>query len=280
MQKQRTLKNSVSVVGKGLHSGVDVRLKLKPSGIDSGIIFVRTDLPENPKIHATAANVTSTVRATTLEENGTKVFTVEHLMSALNACGIDNCEVELNSEEPPVLDGNSIGFCDMIRTAGTIELDAARREIRLDKIYRADSDDGRKFIIALPYDGFRVSFTSINPHPLIGIQFEDFEITEEIYRAEIAPARTIAYEKEVDTLRAMGLGLGGNLNNVIVYNDSGWLNKLRYDDELVRHKILDVIGDLRLAGFVKCHIVAAASGHALNTRLAKKIYADFSEQNF
>ncbi len=275
MTKQRTLKKSVSVLGKGLHSGVEVQLKLNPAGIDSGIIFVRTDLSDAPKIHATAANVTSTVRATTLEENGVKVFTVEHLMSAFNACGVDNCLVEMDSEEPPVLDGNSIGFCDMIKSAGTIEQDAERREIRIEKIYRADSDDGKKFILALPYDGFRVSFTSINPHPLIGVQFEDFEITEEIYRAEIAPARTIAYEKEVDALRAMGLGRGGNLQNVIVYNDSGWLNELRYADELVRHKILDVIGDMRLAGFLKCHIIAVASGHALNTALAKKIFADF-----
>ena len=201
MPKQRTLKKSVSVTGKGLHSGVEVQLKLNPAEINSGIIFVRTDLSDKPKICATAANVTSTVRATTLEENGVKVFTVEHLMSAFNACGVDNCLVEMDSEEPPVLDGNSIGFCDMIKSAGTIEQDAERKEIRIEKIYRADSADGKKFILALPYDGFRVSFTSINPHPLIGIQFEDFEITEEIYRAEIAPARTIAYEKEVLNLK-------------------------------------------------------------------------------
>ena len=278
MQKQITLRKSVGVSGVGLHSGAEVQLSLNPSATDSGIIFVRKDLSGAPKIHATAENVTSTIRATTLEEGGAKVFTVEHLMSALTACGIDNCVVEMDAEEPPVLDGNSIGFFELIKSAGTVEQDAERREIRLDKVYRVDSDDGKKFIVALPYDGFRVSFTSINPHPLIGIQYEDFEVTEEIYRAEIAPARTIAYEKEIAALHAMGLGRGGTLENVIVYNDSGWLNELRYPDELVRHKILDVIGDLRLAGFVKCHIIAAASGHALNTALAKKIYADFREK--
>ena len=275
MHKQTTLRKPVGVAGVGLHSGLEVELKLNPSAIDSGIIFVRKDLTGAPEIHANAANVTSTVRATTLEEGGAKVFTVEHLLSALNASGVDNCVVEMNAEEPPVLDGNSLGFFELIKSAGIVEQEAARREIRIDKVYRADSDDGKKFIAALPYDGFRVSFTSINPHPLIGIQYEDFEVTEEIYRAEIAPARTIAYEKEIDALHAMGLGRGGTLENVIVYNDSGWLNELRYPDELVRHKILDVIGDLRLAGFVKCHIIAAASGHALNTALAKKIYADF-----
>ena len=272
--QQQTLKNPVSVAGVGLHSGLEVQMTLKPANVDSGIFFVRTDLTEKNKICATPKNVTSTLRATTLEENGVKVFTVEHLMSALAACGIDNCEVEINAEEPPVLEGNSIGFFEIIKTAGTVEQSAERKIINLEKVYRADSDDGKKFIIALPYDGFRISFTSINPHPLIGIQFEDFEITEEIYKTEIAPARTIAYEKEVEALHAAGLGLGGNLDNVIVYNDEGWLNKLKYPDELVRHKILDVIGDLRLVGFLKCHIIAVASGHALNSQLAKKIYAD------
>ena len=272
MLKQRTLRSKISCRGIGLHSGKEVHLELKPADVDSGIIFLRTDLPTRPKIHATAANVTATLRATTLQENGAKVFTVEHLLSALNACGIDNCEIELSAEEPPVLSGNSIEFFKMIQAAGVVEQNAERKIIRVEKIYRVDGEDGKRFIMAVPYDGFRVSFVSVNPHPLIGIQYADFEITEDIYEREIAPARTIAYEKEVDTLRKMGLGLGGTIENVIVYNDEGWLNKLNYPDELVRHKILDVIGDMRLAGILNCHIVAAASGHALNTQLAKKIF--------
>lgn len=272
MQRQRTLISTTACVGVGLHSGKEVRLELKPAAVDSGIIFLRTDLSERPRIHATAANVTATLRATTLEENGAKVFTVEHLLSALNACRIDNCEIEISAEEPPVLNGNSIDFFNMIQAAGIIEQDKERKFTGLDKVYRVDGEEGKRFVMALPYDGFRVSFVSVNPHPLIGIQYADFEITEEVYAKEIAPARTIAYEKEIDALRSMGLGLGGTLDNVIVYNDEGWLNKLIYPDELVRHKILDVIGDLRLAGIFNCHIVAAASGHALNTQLAKKIY--------
>ena len=272
MLKQRTLRSKISCRGIGLHSGKEVHLELKPADVDSGIIFLRTDLPTRPKIHATAANVTATLRATTLQENGAKVFTVEHLLSALNACGIDNCEIELSAEEPPVLSGNSIEFFKMIQAAGVVEQNAERKIIRVEKIYRVDGEDGKRFIMAVPYDGFRVSFVSVNPHPLIGIQYADFEITEDIYEREIVPARTIAYEKEVDTLRKMGLGLGGTIENVIVYNDEGWLNKLNYPDELVRHKILDVIGDMRLAGILNCHIVAAASGHALNTQLAKKIF--------
>ena len=276
MQRQRTLKSNVSCVGFGLHSGKEVRLELKSADVDSGIIFMRTDLIDRPKIHATAANVTATLRATTLEEDGAKVFTIEHLMSALNACGVDNCLIAINAEEPPVLSGNSIDFFKMIKLAGVVEQDKERKIIRVEKIYRVDGEEGKRFVMALPYDGFRVSFVSVNPHPLIGIQYGDYEITEDIYEREIAPARTIAYEKEIDALRAMGLGLGGTFENVIVYNDEGWLNKLNYPDELVRHKILDVIGDMRLAGIVKCHIVASASGHALNTQLAKKIYADFN----
>ena len=278
MQRQRTLKEKISCVGVGLHSGREVQLTLKPADVDDGIIFLRTDLPARPKIHATAANVTATLRATTLEENGAKVFTIEHLMSAINACGIDNCLIELSAEEPPVLQGNSIDFFKMIKAAGVVEQAAERKIIRLEKIYRVDDKTGKRFVMALPYEGFRVSFVSVNPHPLIGIQYGDFEITEEIYEKEIAPARTIAYEKEVDALHAMGLGLGGTLENVIVYSDEGWLNKLKYPDELVRHKILDVIGDLRLAGIFNCHIVAAASGHALNTQLAKKIYLGIREK--
>ncbi len=275
MHRQRTLANKVSCVGVGLHSGKEVRLELKSADVDSGIIFLRTDLPNRPKIHATAANVTATLRATTLEEDGAKVFTIEHLMSALNACGVDNCLIEMNAEEPPVLSGNSIDFFKMIRAAGIIEQDKERKVIRVEKIYRVDGEEGKRFVMALPYDGFRVSFVSVNPHPLIGIQYADFEITEDIYEREIAPARTIAYEKEIDALHAMGLGLGGTFENVIVYNDEGWLNELNYPDELVRHKILDVIGDMRLVGILQCHIVAAASGHAMNTQLAKKIYEDF-----
>ena len=276
MPRQRTLRNKLSCVGVGLHSGREVKLELKPADVDSGIIFLRTDLPNRPMIHATAANVTATLRATTLAENGAKVFTVEHLLSALNACKIDNCAVEISAEEPPVLSGNSIDFFNMIQTAGVVEQDKERKNIELEKIYRVDGEDGKRFIMALPCEKFRVSFVSVNPHPLIGIQYADFEITEKIYAEEIAPARTIAYEKEIDALRSMGLGLGGTLENVIVYNDAGWLNELKYPDELVRHKILDVIGDLRLAGIFNCHIVAAASGHALNTELAKKIYTDFN----
>lgn len=274
MQQQTTLAQVVAYTGVGLHSGREVHMELRPAAADTGIVFVRTDLAGEPRVHATADHVTSTLRATTIEEDGVKFFTIEHLMSALHALRIDNCEVRLDSEEPPVADGASLVFFELIEQAGIQELAAPRKEIVIDRVYRIDDDKNERFVMVVPYDGFRVSFTSVNPHKLIGIQYENFDVTPETYHKEIAPARTIAYEKEIEQLRAMGLGLGGSIENVIVYNDEGWINPLHFTDELVRHKIVDVIGDLRLAGLIRGHVIAAASGHALNTALAKKILAD------
>ncbi len=273
MQQQTTLARAAAYTGIGLHSGREVHMELRPAAAGTGIVFVRTDLDGEPRVHATADHVTSTLRATTIEEDGVKFFTIEHLMSALHALRIDNCEVRLDSEEPPVADGASLVFFELIEQAGIQELVAPRKEIVIDRVYRIDDDKNERFVLALPYDGFRVSFTSVNPHKLIGIQYENFDVTPETYKKEIAPARTIAYEKEIAQLRAMGLGLGGSIENVIVYNDEGWLNPLHFEDELVRHKIVDVIGDLRLAGIIRGHVIAAASGHALNTALAKEILA-------
>lgn len=278
LQKQRTLKTEISYTGIGLHSGREVHATLKPAPEDTGIVFVRTDLPGAPQIHAKAENVTSTLRATTVEEDGHKVFTIEHLMSAFHAHRIDNAYVELDSEEPPVADGASLVFFELMAKAGIAEQAKDRKEIVIDKVYRIDDEKTGRFVMVLPYDGFRVSFTSLNPHKLIGVQYEDFHIDEAVYHKEIAPARTIAYEKEIQALREMGLGLGGSLENVIVYNDEGWLNPLHFEDELVRHKILDVIGDLRLAGIIRGHVIAAASGHALNTQLAKEIAAAYANR--
>ncbi len=278
LQKQRTLKTEVSYTGIGLHSGREVHATLKPAPEDTGIVFVRKELSGEPQLPPKAQNDTSTLRATTVEENGNKVFTIEHLMSAFHAHRIDNAYVELDSEEPPVADGASLVFFELMAKAGIVEQAKDRKEIVIDKVYRIDDEKTGRFVMVLPYDGFRVSFTSLNPHKLIGVQYEDFHVDEAVYHKEIAPARTIAYEKEIQALREMGLGLGGSLENVIVYNDEGWLNPLHFEDELVRHKILDVIGDLRLAGIIRGHVIAVASGHALNTQLAKQIAAAFAHQ--
>ena len=273
MQYQNTIAKAVTYTGIGLHSGLEVCITLKPAPVDTGIVFIRVDLEGKPQIAATSDNVTSTIRATTIGNEEVKVFTIEHLLSALHALCIDNCFIEINAEEPPVADGSSLIFFELIQSAGVEAQMKLREEIIIDKVYRID--DGERFIMILPYDGFRVSFTSLNPHKLIGIQYGDYDMEQETYYKEIAPARTIAYEAEIDALKKMGLGLGGTFENVIVYNDEGWFNKLRFEDELVRHKILDVVGDLRLAGIVRGHVIAVKSGHELNAQLAKKITAAF-----
>ncbi len=273
MQKQTTLAKTAVYKGIGLHSGREVSIELMPAEPDSGIVFLRTDLEGNPEIKASAENVTSTVRATTIEYNGAKVFTIEHMMSVLHAMRVDNCRIAISAEEPPVADGSALTFFELVRKAGIAEQEAQRRELVVSRPVRVDKDDS--FVVAVPYDGFRISFTSINPHKLIGVQYFDIEVNEDSFYKEIAQARTIAYEKEIEALRSMGLGLGGTIDNVIVYNDEGWINPLHYDDELVRHKILDIIGDLRLAGLVKGHFIAVKSGHALNTAMAKLLLEEF-----
>ena len=269
MQRERTLASRVVYDGIGLHSGKPVHMELAPAAPGTGIQFARVDLPEALPVAATAANVTATLRATTIAAGTLKFFTIEHLMSALHVHGVDNCLVLLDAEEPPVVDGSARTFFRLIAEAGTVEQEAERQVTVIDRIYRVD--DGSHFVMAVPHDGLRVSFTSLNEHPLIGVQYYDLEVTPEAYAREIAPARTIAYEKEVKALQENGLGLGGSLETVIVYNDEGWMNPLNFPNELVRHKILDVLGDLRLAGIIRGHIIAVASGHALNTALAKQI---------
>ena len=269
MQREKTLAARVVCDGIGLHSGEPVHMELAPAAPGTGIQFMRSDLPEVLPVPATAEHVTATIRATTIGAGALKFFTIEHLMSALHVSGVDNCLVLLDAEEPPVVDGSARTFFRLIAEAGTVEQDAERHVTVIDRVYRVD--DGSHFIMALPYEGLRVSFTSLNEHPLIGVQYYDIEVTPEAYEKEIAPARTIAYEKEVAALQANGLGLGGSLETVIVYNDEGWMNPLNFPNELVRHKILDVLGDLRLAGMIRGHIIAVASGHALNTALAKQI---------
>ena len=271
MEKQVTLAAGVSYSGAGLHSGKDVTMTLKPGGPETGIVFIRTDLPGTPEIHARGELVTSTLKATTLSENGAQVFTVEHLLGALFAMGIDNCRIEMDSPEPPVTDGSGLVFAQLIQQAGRLEQDAERKIRLIDRAFSVY--DGDKFMMMLPYDGTRISFTSVNPHPLLGTQYFDLLLTEETFLKEIAPARTIGFMHEVEQMRKMGLGLGGNLENALVYDDTKCLSVPRFPDELVRHKILDVLGDLALIGHWKGHLIAVKSGHSYNSQLAKQIIA-------
>ena len=271
MKKQVTLAAGVTYSGAGLHSGKDVTMTLKPGEPDTGIVFIRTDLPGQPEIHARAELVTSTLKATTLSENGAQVFTVEHLLGALSAMGVDNCRIGMDAPEPPVTDGSGLVFAQLVQQAGRREQDAEKKVYAVDRAISVH--DGDKFIAILPYDGTRISFTSVNTHPLLGTQYFDVILDEETFLKEIAPARTIGFMREVEQMRKMGLGLGGNLENALVYDDTKCLSVPRFPDELVRHKILDVLGDLSLIGPWKGHVIAVKSGHSYNSQLAKQIIA-------
>ena len=271
MERQSTLAREVAYSGIGLHSGREVKVRFLPAPADTGILFERIDLPGRPRVPAQAACVTQTMRATTLEAGDAKVFTVEHILAAFSAMDIDNCLIEIDSLEPPVADGSALPFLELLAEAGRCEQEALRSVycIKETLIVREE----KRFISILPYDGFRITFTSVNPHKEIGIQFSDVEITKELFWREIAPARTIGFVHEIEALQAQGLALGGSMENAAVYDENGAVNVLRFADELVRHKVLDVVGDLALAGPIKGHVVAVSSGHALNTKLSQLIAA-------
>lgn len=270
---QTTLADSVSYSGIGLHAAQEVHMVMRPAPADTGIVFIRTDLSGQPSVRAHLSNVTNTMRATTLEDGKAKVFTVEHVLSALNGLRVDNCIVEMDSAEPPVADGSSLTFVELVQKAGIQTLHEPRQEIVIQKQHLIQEED--KFIAVIPYDGFRITFTSINPHPLLGVQFFDAEITPDTYVKDVAFARTIAFTEELEMIRKLGLGKGGNLENTIVYDKTTCLSTLRSDDELVRHKVLDVIGDISLLGKpLKGHIIAVKSSHKLNNLLTHDIFKE------
>ncbi len=269
--KQHTIAKEVKYSGVGLHSGKEVTIILKPAAENTGVVFIRTDLPGQPEIHARAENVTATVKATTLSENGAEVATIEHLMSALSMTGVDNVRIEMSAGEPPVADGSAKVFFDLVEEAGLKEQEAKRVPYVVDKTFAIH--EGNRSIILEPYNGFKITFTSVNKHPLLGTQHFDIELTEKSYGKEIAPARTVAFIEEIETLKKMGMGLGGTLENTVVFDRDKVLSSMRFKDELIRHKILDVIGDMYLLGPIKGHVIASQTGHALNSKLTKKIAA-------
>ena len=268
---QHTIAKEVSYSGIGLHSGKDVLITLEPAAVNTGVTFIRTDIPGKPEIRALAENVSSTVKATTLSENGAEVFTVEHLMAAISMSGVDNIRIEMSSPEPPVADGSAQVFSELLDEAGLVEQEAERKVYAVDKAFAVY--DGDRYIAILPYDGYRISFTSINNHPMLGTQYFDVLLDKESFKKEIMSARTVAFTYELEMLRKMGLGLGGSLENVVVFDEEKILSKPRFDNELIRHKILDVIGDLFLLGPIKAHVIAVKTGHAFNSQIAKQIQA-------
>jgi UDP-3-O-[3-hydroxymyristoyl] N-acetylglucosamine deacetylase len=268
MEAQRTLRRQISCAGIGLHSGNKVTLTLKPALADSGIRFRRTDV--GVEIPATVGYVTSLQYATVLGRDGATVETVEHLLAALISSGIDNLVVELTHNEVPIMDGSAAPFLYLVQEAGIKRLSAPRKHI---KIVRAvQITDGDKRIAVYPSDHFKVSYTISFDHPMLRHQSRTERITEQSFAESIAAARTFGFLKEVEWMRQNGLALGGSLENAIVIGDAGVLNALRFEDEFVRHKILDAIGDLALLGYPLIgHVVAHRAGHALHTALVSRL---------
>ena len=265
--KQNTIRKEIIISGIGIHSGRKVSLKLKPAFANSGIVFIRTDIDERPRTAASLENVTDSARGTTL---GGSVLTVEHLLSALYALSITTLEVDIDGPELPVLDGSSRPFCDAIMKAGFLDQKLPVKPVSLKG--PAVVRDGDRCLIALPSDRFRVSFMINYPVPFISAQYHSFEFDRNAYVKEIAPARTYGFMSELEALKAKGLALGAGADNAVAIGDKGYVNPLRFHDELVRHKILDLIGDLSLIGReIKAHVIGIRSGHDMNIKLARMI---------
>jgi UDP-3-O-[3-hydroxymyristoyl] N-acetylglucosamine deacetylase len=276
MLKQRTLKKAIKTTGVGVHTGARVEMTLRPAAADTGIVFHRTDLPRPVTIPAHASNVGDTRLSSTLAVDGATVSTVEHLMSALAGLGIDNLHVDIAGPELPIMDGSAGPFVFLLQSAGIEEQAAAKRYVRVTSAIEVS--DGDKWARFTPFDGFRLDFTIDFPHPVFGSENRNvvLDFASDSYVKEIARARTFGFMQDLEAMRAAGLGLGGSLQNAIVLDEFKVLNSegLRYENEFVRHKVLDAIGDLYLLGNPLIgQYTAYKSGHALNNKLCRALLA-------
>lgn len=274
MIRQRTLKNVIRATGVGLHSGKKVYLTLKPAPVDTGIVFCRTDLDPVKEIPARAENVGETLLSTTLVKDGVKVSTVEHLLSAMAGLGIDNCYVEVSAEEVPIMDGSAGPFVFLIQSAGIEEQEVAKKFIRIKR--EVTVVDGDKRATFVPFDGFKVGFEIDFDHPVFESrsQMAEVDFSSTSFVKEVSRARTFGFMKDIEKLRSMNLALGGSVDNAIVVDDFSVLNEdgLRYEDEFVKHKILDAIGDLYLLGnSLIGEFRGYKSGHDLNNKLLREL---------
>jgi UDP-3-O-acyl N-acetylglucosamine deacetylase len=268
MNLQRTIRKQVALAGIGLHSGEPVTMTLSPAAADTGVLF---RAPDGTFIPASAEHVVDTRSATTVGAFGVKVRSIEHLMAALAGLGIDNVLVDTTAEELPAADGSAKPFVELLEAAGAQSLAAPRQRLVVDAPIRVG--DESRWLEIVPSDDFRVSYTLDNSHPVIGLQVASFPITEEVFSAELAPARTYGFLRDVPMMRQHGLARGGSLDNAIVVGKRIVLNDhLRFHDEFVRHKILDLIGDLHTLGrAVVGHVTGKNAGHMLNNQLALAI---------
>jgi len=272
-KKQKTISKPVSCKGVGLHSGQAVNLTLKPGLPNQGRIFVRTDLPGKPKISSIFQRVVDTSLATVLGSDGTIVSTTEHLMAALTGLGIDNIVLEMDAYEVPIMDGSAVKFSDLIEKSGVVLQDSPKAFFVIKS--PLELCEGDKSIRMEPYDGFKISCSIDFKHPLIGHQEYNLDVTPDRFASEIAPARTFGFLHELDMMRSFGLAKGGSLDNAIVIDKDKILNEdgLRFNDEFVRHKILDCIGDFSLLGMPVCgHILINKSGHALHHKFLENFF--------
>ncbi len=277
MIKQRTLKNVIRATGVGLHTGEKVYLTLRPAPVDTGIVFCRTDLPTPVMVRARPENVGDTRLSTTLENHGVRISTVEHLMSAFAGLGIDNAFVELTAPEVPIMDGSAGPFVFLIQSAGIQEQASPKRFLRIKKAVQIE--DGDKWARFEPWDGFKISFTIDFDHPTFqnSTQLASIDFSTTSFVKEVSRARTFGFMRDLEALRKVGLARGGGLDNAIVMDSFRILNEdgLRYEDEFVKHKVLDAIGDLYLLGHPLIGAFSAyKSGHTLNNRLLRALMAD------
>jgi UDP-3-O-[3-hydroxymyristoyl] N-acetylglucosamine deacetylase len=273
-RKQRTIKEAVNYSGIGVHTGTEVHLRFIPAECGTGVVFKRVDLPGKPVIPATIEYVCDTARSTTIGVKDVRVHTVEHLMAAVKAFDIDNLIIEISSIEPPIGNGSSDVFVEAIEKAGIVEQHLTIPIIKLKKPVFISEGDIQ--VVGIPYDGYRVSYTLNYPNsPVLKAQFHSIEVTKDNFKNEIAPCRTFSLYEEVSMLMDRGLIKGGSLDNAVIIKDDVVFSKngLFFSNEMARHKILDLIGDLSLIGLhFHAHILSIRSGHATNFSFAKKLY--------
>jgi UDP-3-O-[3-hydroxymyristoyl] N-acetylglucosamine deacetylase len=274
---QQTLKNAIHCSGVGLHSGAKIAMTLKPGAANGGIVFRRRDLNGQPCVRASYLSGQETPLCTTIAEGGVKVATIEHLMSALAACGVDNAEVELDGPEVPIMDGSAAPFVFLVECAGIQVQDAPRKAIRILKT--VEIDDGGRHASLAPSRSFWIDFEIDFDSTVVARQTWSGGINRQQFKSDLARARTFGFRQEVDHLRQNGLARGGSLDNAVVIDGNGVMNEggLRFEDEFVRHKVLDSIGDLYLAGApILGRFTGHKTGHAMNLRLLRALFADDS----
>ena len=275
MMNQHTINKACSFEGKGLHTGTYSHMKVLPAPAGYGIKFIRTDIPSMPEIEAIAENVTKTARSTTISANGSEVVTIEHIMSALTGLGVDNAQIEIDNVEVPILDGSARLYMDAFLKVGIKEQDAERKFIDIPLAIEVKDDKTGSWVRIEPADSPSADITVNFGSPVLGIQSAHWDLSTD-YAKEIAPCRTFCFYREVEQLIKNNLIKGGDLDNAIVVTDTGYMNEkpLHFPDECGRHKLLDLIGDLRLAGgFLNAHITAYKPGHSINTKAAKALRA-------